>query len=292
MNVLVLQAHPSAESFNRAVCATAVDALAAGGHEVRTVHLYDERFVAAMSGAERVAYHSDTPILDDAVARHADHVRWAEALVFVYPTWWGGLPAVLKGWLERVLVPGVAFHIDPVTHKVVPDLQHIRRVVGVSTYGTPRPYVWLLADPGRRTLTRALRMSCSWRTRRTWLGLYGIDASTAADRAAFLRRVDAEAAPAVSARRVLVVYAHPVTDSFVAAARDRAVKALERAGHDVDLLDLYAEDFDPRLSESEWTHTASDRRRAPPRGPPRTGCGGPRCWCSSIPRGSAASPPC
>ncbi len=58
------------------------------------------------------------PICSEQVRRYAELVTNAEALIFVYPTWWWGLPAMLKGWLERVLVPGVAFVIDPRNHKV------------------------------------------------------------------------------------------------------------------------------------------------------------------------------
>ena len=190
MRVLVIQAHPVVDSFNAALFSTAVDALNAGGHEVRGHRLYDEGFRAAMSTAERLAYHSDQPVLDPLVARHADDVRWAEALVFVYPTWWAGLPAVLKGWLERVLVPGVAFHLDEHTNKVQAGLRHVRRIVGISTYGSSRAYVMLMNDAGRRTLLRALRMLCARTTRTTWLGLYALDGATDEQRRAFLARVE------------------------------------------------------------------------------------------------------
>ena len=194
MRVLVVHTHPSPTSYSYAVADSAVRGLHQGGHDVVVVHLDEAGFVAAMSRAERAAYHGAEPILDPQVARHADVVRWAEILVFVYPTWWAGQPAVLKGWLERVMVPGVAFHLDSRTHKVRRDLGNIRRLVGITTYGSSRMYVRLLADPGRRTIMRTLRTLCSRRCRRTWLGLYGMDTSTPAQREAFLARVEARMA--------------------------------------------------------------------------------------------------
>jgi NAD(P)H dehydrogenase (quinone) len=191
MRVLVVHAHPSPTSFSRALCAAAETALQEAGHAVTVVHLDEEGFRPAMSAAERTAYHSETPILDPHVERHAHLVRHAEALVFVYPTWWAGPPAVLKGWLERVLVPGVAFHLDPTTNKVRADLRHVRHLVGISTYGSSRLYVRVLSDPGRRTIMRALRMLCRRRCRRTWLALYGMDTSTPEQRDAFLSIVTA-----------------------------------------------------------------------------------------------------
>ena len=191
LRVLVLFAHPSEVSFNRAVFDRAVAALERAGHDVRSVDLYAVGFRAAMSRDERRAYETAQPVLDPQVAEHIDLIRWCEAMVFVYPTWWSSMPAILKGWLERTMVPGVGFTFDERTGKIRASLNNVRRVVGISTYGASRRQVFLQADGGRRTLSRALRMS-AWRARPrlTWLGLYSMDTATDADRAAFLDRVD------------------------------------------------------------------------------------------------------
>ena len=128
------------------------------------------------------------------VEDHAARLMDADAIVFVYPTWWSGLPAVLKGWLERVMVPGVGFTLDEQTRKVRPGLGNIHRIVGISTYGSPWSYVKLTNDNGRRILTRALRMSCGWRTRATWLALYAIDTADADRRQRHLQRVESRLA--------------------------------------------------------------------------------------------------
>ena len=186
MLALVVVAHPSTESYCHALAARAEAGLRSAGHEVMVLELYDLGFRIAMTPEEREAYHGESPILDPMVSEHAALVRRAEAIVFVYPTWWSGLPAMLKGWLERVLVPGVGFVLDERTNKVRPGLGQMRHLVGVSTYGSPRWYVRLVNDNGRRVISRALRMSCGLRVRTTWLGLYAIDTSTAAQREEFL----------------------------------------------------------------------------------------------------------
>jgi len=188
MDALVVVANPNPASYGHALAAAAADGLGAAGHTVTLLDLYADRFVAAMTAAERHAYHTSEPILDPQVAASAELVQRCEILVFVYPTWWSGLPAILKGWLERVMVPGVGVRFRP-NGRVAPGLPHVRRIVGISTYGSPRAYVAGVNDNGRRTLTRALRMSCGWRARPLWLGLYKMDARTDADRAAFLTRV-------------------------------------------------------------------------------------------------------
>ena len=189
MQVVVVLAHPNVDSFCHALAQRAVAGLTAGGHQSELIDLYALGVSAAMSPAEHAAYHGETPILDPLIQSHADLVRAADALVFVYPTWWSSTPAILKGWLERVMVPGVAFVFNK-DGKVRPGLTNVRHVVGISTYGSPRVYVRLINDNGRRMITRALRLNTGLRTRRSWLGLYAIDTATAAERESFLQRVE------------------------------------------------------------------------------------------------------
>jgi NAD(P)H dehydrogenase (quinone) len=187
---LLVIAHPSTDSYCHALAARAETGLRAAGHDVVVLDLYALEVRPAMTAVEREAYHGDAPILDPLIAEHAGLVKRAEALVFVYPTWWSGLPAILKGWLERVMVPGVGFVLDERTNKVRPGLRQMRHLVGISTYGSPRSYVRLINDNGRRIITRALRVSCGLRVRTSWLGLYAIDTSSPAQRHAFLAEVE------------------------------------------------------------------------------------------------------
>jgi putative NADPH-quinone reductase len=189
MQIVVVLAHPNVDSFNHAVATRACDTLRAGGHHVDLLDLYALGFRAAMSADEHRGYHGDQPLVDPMAAEHAALVKTCDALVFVYPTWWSGLPAILKGWLERVMVPGVAFRFNA-KGQVRPALTHVRQMVGISTYGSPRPYVRLVNDNGRRTLQRTLRINTGLFTSRTWLGMYAADTATAKDRAAFLDRVE------------------------------------------------------------------------------------------------------
>ncbi len=189
MRAVVLLAHPSPESFSHAIADRVVSGLRAGGHQAVIHDLYAENFTAAMSTAERAAYHGDQPVLDPLVAEHIADLHAAEVLVFIYPTWWSSMPAVLKGWFERVMVPGVGFVFDD-HHKVRPGITQIRHLIGISTYGSKRLYVKAINDNGRRTILRAMRLSTGLRTRSTWLGLYAMDASTPVQREAFLAKCE------------------------------------------------------------------------------------------------------
>ena len=189
MDVVVVLAHPCTDSLNHAAAHRAEAVLRARGHTVHLLDLYADGVGAAMSPAERTAYHGEAPLLDPVLQRHVALLQRAGALVFVYPTWWSSMPAILKGWLERVMVPGVAFVFNE-QHKVRPGLTNVRRIVGISTYGSPRLYVKAINDNGRRTLMRALRLNTGLRTRARWVALYAVDTATPDEREAFLSTVE------------------------------------------------------------------------------------------------------
>ena len=186
MNIVVVLGHPSADSYCAAIFDGIIDALESQrAHSITAIRLADEKFTTAISAAEHAAYETATPLISDETRRHAEVLKQAEALIFVYPTWWSGLPAQLKGWLERVFVLGVAFRLND-NNKIRPNLQNVRHIIGVSTYGSPWRYVKLINDNGRRTLTRAIRASTDLRMRTMWCGIYALDTCTAEERRKFL----------------------------------------------------------------------------------------------------------
>ena len=191
VKVLVIHAHPDDQSFSHALLAATVDGLQRGGHDTTVIDLCAIDYPGALSADEWRAYESDSPVSDPIVAEHIALVREAEALVFVYPTWWSSVPAVMKAWLERTMVKGLAFDLDPRTRAIVPGLTHIRHLIGVTTYGSPWWYVKLVNDNGRRTITRTLRLSTGGKASTTWLALYALDGLHESDRSNFVEHVRA-----------------------------------------------------------------------------------------------------
>lgn len=188
MRILLIYCHPVPESFCAALRDEAVGVLAARGHEVRIVDLYGEGFDPVLSAEERRRYN-DVPSGPPLVPDHAASLRWAEALVLVYPTWWYGLPAMLKGWLDRVWAPGVAFELAADGGTIRPLMTNIRRLVVLTTCGAPMWWSYLVGHPGRKTILRGIRALCARRCRTLFLAHYSMDASTEATRAAFLAKV-------------------------------------------------------------------------------------------------------
>lgn len=114
MNVLVVYAHPNPASFNRAVLASADEGLRSAGHQVRIRDLYHDGFdpVLSRSDLARLAV-GETP--SDMQAEQV-LVAWADTLVLIYPVWWFGPPALLKGWFDRTFTHGFAFRYGPAGH--------------------------------------------------------------------------------------------------------------------------------------------------------------------------------
>ncbi|MGD9996192.1 MAG: NAD(P)H-dependent oxidoreductase [Ilumatobacteraceae bacterium] len=193
MNVLVVFCHPTHESFTGASLERVLAGLARGGHDVRITDLYAEQFQPELSLDERrfhLTDHREAPDLRAGIAHHLDDLRWAQALVLVYPTWWAGQPAMLKGWFDRVLASGVAWHLPRGARRIRPMLHDIRRLVVVTSHGSSKFVNALEGEGGKRVVGRALRVLCGVRCRTSWIALYGIDRADEAARHAFLDRVE------------------------------------------------------------------------------------------------------
>jgi len=189
VEVLVLLAHPDPDSLCHSIAGDVKQVLTGSGHEVTLVDLYADGFEPVMTEPDRVAYETDHPIVDPEIQRHADLVRSSQGLVFIYPTVVGGLPAMLKGWLDRVLVTGVAFELDERTNKIKPAMRHVRCLGAVTTSPARRIRSASAPDAGRRTLTRTLRLIVRPTARSSWNALYRADRRSEPEQNVFRDRV-------------------------------------------------------------------------------------------------------
>jgi putative NADPH-quinone reductase len=190
MNVLVLFAHPLADSFAAALHRTVVAALRDAGHEVDDRDLYATGFDPVMTAIERRAHNSPHPDFS-AVESHVERLRAADAVVLCFPVWWYGMPAILKGYFDRVWVQGVAFRLAEGGGAIRPLLANIKTVAVVTTYGAPWWFVGIvLRNPVRAVLLGGLARLCGRGVRTRFLALYNIDAASPARCARFLARVE------------------------------------------------------------------------------------------------------
>jgi putative NADPH-quinone reductase len=189
MHVLLVYCHPKTDSFCAALRDAAQRGLESAGHTVESRDLYAEDFGAPMSAEQRARYYDEAENLRG-VEDHVAALRRADALLLVYPTWWFGPPAMLKGWIDRVWLPGVAFRFGG-PGVLRPLLTNIRRIGVVTTYGSRRWLLWFVGWPDWRVFRRGLRPLCGPRCRLQWIALTHMDAVTASERERFLAKVRA-----------------------------------------------------------------------------------------------------
>ncbi|ADV12450.1 flavodoxin family protein [Mesorhizobium sp. M7A.F.Ca.US.014.04.1.1] len=188
MNILVLYAHPVETSFNAGLHRMIVERLTAAGHTVDDCDLYAEGFDPRLTRQERLDYHNPRGPAD-AVAPYVERLLRADALVLSYPVWNYGFPAILKGFFDRVFLPGVSFKL--VDGKAQPSLHNIRKVAAVTTYGGSRFRALLMGDPPRRLIKRMLRATVKPGAPVTYLAHYAMNLSTDGSRKAFTTKVAA-----------------------------------------------------------------------------------------------------
>ncbi|MCI5078290.1 NAD(P)H-dependent oxidoreductase [Oricola sp.] len=186
MRVLVLHAHPVAESYNGFLHGLIVERLKAKGHDVDDCNLYAEDFDPRLTREERLAYHDIGPNIEP-VKGYVERVQAAEALVMSYPVWNFGYPAILKGFFDRVFLPGVSFKMAD--GKVKPCLHNIRKVGVVTTYGGSRLRAVLVGDPPRKSVNRVLRAIVKPAAPFTYLAHYDMNRSTDETRQRFITKV-------------------------------------------------------------------------------------------------------
>ena len=105
MRISVILAHPSDRSFNHAIARTAIEQLKANGHMVIFHDLYRENFDPLITREEI----SKDALLPEVITEHCKEIAEADGIVIVHPNWWGQPPAILKGWVDRVIRPGIAY---------------------------------------------------------------------------------------------------------------------------------------------------------------------------------------
>ncbi|MGW8886373.1 NAD(P)H-dependent oxidoreductase [Streptomyces sp. NPDC055749] len=136
MRIGVYLAHPRPGSFNHAVSDAVVEELRGRGCQVLAHDLCAEGFDPVLSADETGTVQSAPPAQDSQVAQHRAEVATLDAMVFVHPNWWGMPPAVLTGWVQRVLVPGVAYKLGTAEGEPAGLLKAGRALV-LNTSDTP-----------------------------------------------------------------------------------------------------------------------------------------------------------
>ena len=189
MKFLVVLAHPIHESFAASVARTVVAALEAKGHSADLLDLYAENFDPRLTAAERASLVEetyDTSAVEPIIAR----LKAADGLILVFPQWWYNLPAILKGFFDRIFVPGFAYGVEPKSGKLFPTLDNIRIFWAITSTGSPWWIVhFYMGNPVKRILKRGVAKFCCHRANFRMMSLHSMDETTQEKREAFLAKV-------------------------------------------------------------------------------------------------------
>lgn len=173
---LLIFAHPLGQSLNARLAATVEAAARAQGWHPTRRDLYAQDFDPRLTAEERAGYYATPPAT---LAEEKQDLTQAQVLILVFPTWWFGFPAILKGWFDRVWTPGTAFDHSPGFGPMLPRLDALQDVLAVTTMGAPAWIDWLvLRQPLKRILRLAILKPCAPRARLTWRALHGAEVVT------------------------------------------------------------------------------------------------------------------
>jgi putative NADPH-quinone reductase len=189
MRVLYVYCHPLPESFHGAIREGALLGLKKAGHSIDLLDLYAEGFNPVISADVRRRYH-DTAHNREGVEGYVNRLLSADALVLQFPTWSFGPPAMMKGFLDRMFMPGVAFDLSDPNH-VRPVLRNIKKLAGVVTYGRPWHNAVYMGDPPRKIVKRYVSSFIEKGAPVRYHALYHMNVASEEKRKGFIAKVSA-----------------------------------------------------------------------------------------------------
>lgn len=141
MRVLIVYNHPYSGSFCNAILDAVTNGLQKAHHEVDLIHLNRDNFNPVMTEADLKAFIAHKPI-DPQVIQYNERLKAADHLIFIFPIWWDIMPAQTKGFIDRVLFPGVVYDHHPRGFGLIPLLKNLKSITLITTMNKPR---WLYA---------------------------------------------------------------------------------------------------------------------------------------------------
>jgi putative NADPH-quinone reductase len=190
MNCLLVVTHPLDDSLCKSLSKHVENRLIQNGHDVVVEDLYTDGFDPALTIKERESYYKGSYDSSE-IEEQTNRLLNSEVLVLVFPTWWFGFPAMLKGWSHRVWGPGIAYDHPDDFGPIRPRLNRLNKVLVVTTMGSPwwvdRLVMW---QPVRRVLKLALLGACTKGSKLQFLTLYNSEKLDEQKVAAFQNRID------------------------------------------------------------------------------------------------------
>lgn len=189
MRVAVIFNHPYEGSFCNAILESVSTGLKKGNHELDLFHLDRDRFDPVMTVEDLKAFVDRRP-LDPMVIEYTERLKKADHLVFIFPIWWELMPALTKGFIDRVIFPGVAYDHAVTGRGMVPKLTNLKGVTMITTMNTPAVLYRLVFGNAVR---KALLVGTFWKLgykNLKWINLTMVKSTTPARRQRWLLNLE------------------------------------------------------------------------------------------------------
>ncbi|SMD14598.1 NAD(P)H-dependent oxidoreductase [Pedobacter nyackensis] len=189
MKVAIVYNHPYSGSFCNAILHSVLAGIAKSGHEADVFNLDEEGFNPVMTAADLKAFVMQKPVDLQVLAYH-ERLKEADHLVFIFPIWWELMPALTKGFIDKVIFPGLAYAHPKNSLKMTPLLTNLKRVTVISTMNTPS---WLYRILFGNAIRKAMMVGTFWKIgfkNRKWISLTQVKSATHAKRRKWLDRIE------------------------------------------------------------------------------------------------------
>lgn len=189
MRTVIVFNHPNQGSYCNAILQSVTKGLQNANHEVDLMHLDNDGFNPVMSKADLKAFVGHQPI-DPQVIDYNERLKKADHLIFIFPIWWDIMPATTKGFIDRVLFPGVVYDHHPRGFGLVPLLKNLKSVTIITTMNKPRIlYSLLIGNLIRKTMLRSVFKTMGYKNRH-WISFTSVKSVSQKKRVKWLSNLE------------------------------------------------------------------------------------------------------
>jgi putative NADPH-quinone reductase len=189
MRTLIVFNHPYEGSYCNAILDSVEKGLSRAGHEIDLIYLDKEDFNPVMTSDDLLAFIDREPI-DPKVLEYKSRLEKADHLVFIFPIWWELMPALTKGFIDKVLFPGVAYQYKENGLGMKPLLNNLKRVSVITTMNTPGVmYRFLFGNAIKKSLLRGTFWKMGYKNRK-WISLNMVKMVSEKKRKKWLEKIE------------------------------------------------------------------------------------------------------
>lgn len=190
MKVVIVFNHPYNGSFCNAILGAVTKGLQKGNHEIDLIHLDNDNFNPVMTAADLKAFRDKKPV-DPKVMEYDNRIKTADHLIFIFPIWWELMPALKKGFVDKVIFPGIAYNYKDASNTYMKPLwTNLKGVTMITTMNTPNWLYWVLFG---NAVKKAMLLGTFWKMgykNRKWMSFNQVKMVSQEKRAKWLSDIE------------------------------------------------------------------------------------------------------